>query len=109
MGMHTVYIKYLNGCGIAQQTISVLGVPKFFTPNNDGYYDSWAISGLFYYPKAEIKIMDRFGKLITQLTAANTSWDGTFNGKQLPSDDYWYVYKINKNEPEKKGHFSMKR
>jgi hypothetical protein len=33
MGIHTVYIKDLNGCGIAQQTISVLGVPKYFNPN----------------------------------------------------------------------------
>ena len=109
-GYYIAYVREKEKCGFTDNTpFIIITFPKFFTPNYDGYYDNWTISGLFYYPKAEIKIMDRFGKLITQLTAANSSWDGTFNGKQLPSDDYWYVYKINKNEPEKKGHFSMKR
>ena len=109
-GYYTAYVREKGNCGFTDnKPFIVITIPKFFTPNNDGTNDVWSIAGLFYYPKAEIKIINRFGKLIKQLTAANSSWDGTFNGEQLPSDDYWYVYKINKNEPEKKGHFSMKR
>ena len=65
--------------------------------------------GLVFYPKAEVKIFDRFGKLLIQLTATKYYWDGTLNGKNLISDDYWYVFKIDENSPEVKGHFAMIR
>jgi gliding motility-associated-like protein len=64
---------------------------------------------LVFYPKAEVKIFDRFGKLLIQLTATKYYWDGTLNGKNLISDDYWYVFKIDENSPEVKGHFAMIR
>jgi gliding motility-associated-like protein len=28
---------------------------------------------------------------ITTLTISNQTWDGTINGKPLPTSDYWYV------------------
>ena len=40
-GVHTVYVKDLNGCGTSSQIINVIGIPKFFTPNNDGNHDVW--------------------------------------------------------------------
>ena len=40
-GFHTVYVRDTNGCSISEKTISILGFPKFFTPNNDGNNDTW--------------------------------------------------------------------
>lgn len=110
MGMHTVYIKDLNGCGIAQQTISVLGVPKFFTPNGDGYNDTWNLRGANskYYPNSIVRIFDRYGKLIKQITPLGEGWDGIYNGTLAPADDYWYSLQID-NGRTAKGHFSLKR
>jgi hypothetical protein len=45
-GFHTVYVLDKNGCGVVSQLISVLGFPKYFTPNNDGDNDTWKPFGV---------------------------------------------------------------
>jgi len=45
-GVHTVYVSDKNGCGIASATVYVLDFPQFVTPNNDGFHDTWQVSGL---------------------------------------------------------------
>ncbi|WP_163399378.1 T9SS type B sorting domain-containing protein [Flavobacterium fluviatile] len=109
-GFHTVYIKDLNGCGIAEKAIAVLGAPKFFTPNGDGYNDTWNVQGVSqeFYSKSIIYIFDRYGKLINQISPFGSGWDGTFQGSPMPADDYWYSAKFEDGR-EAKGHFSLKR
>ncbi|WP_166426953.1 T9SS type B sorting domain-containing protein [Flavobacterium psychrotolerans] len=110
-GIHEVYVKDLNGCGIVGPLeISVLGIPKFFTPNNDGSNDTWNIKGINknFNANTNIQIFDRYGKLIKQLNAINEGWDGNYNGNILPSDDYWFVITLENNKIVK-GHFSLKR
>ena len=108
-GLQTAYAREINSCGIDSENFIVLIAPKYFTPNNDSYNDVWEIKGLVNYPEAEVNIFDQFGKLITKLNRAKPSWDGTLNKKALPATDYWYVLKIDRNSPEKRGHFSLKR
>ncbi|OAB28972.1 gliding motility-associated C-terminal domain-containing protein [Flavobacterium fryxellicola] len=109
-GIHEVYINDKNGCGMVSKTISVIGVPKYFTPNNDGYNDFWNIKGInaTFNTNSIIYIFDRYGKLIKQLLPASQGWDGTVTGQPLPSDDYWYTIKLEDGR-EVKGHFSLKR
>ncbi|KAF2514555.1 T9SS type B sorting domain-containing protein [Flavobacterium foetidum] len=89
----------------------VLKYPKFFTPNNDGYNDTWNIPDLADQPDAVITIYDRYGKLITMIKPSGPGWDGNFNGSPLPSSDYWFRVTYSKNgvAQEFKAHFSMKR
>jgi gliding motility-associated-like protein len=108
-GLYTAYVREKNNCGKDQEEFVVLITPDFFTPNNDGYNDVWNIKGLEYFPKSEVKIYDRFGRFITFINANKNSWDGTLNGKPLPADDYWFVFKIDDKKPIQKGHFSIKR
>ena len=109
-GIHEVFINDINGCGTVSKTISVIGVPKYFTPNNDGYNDYWNIKGVntSFNANSTIYIFDRYGKLLKQLVPSSQGWDGTFNGMPLPSDDYWYTVKLEDGR-EAKGHFSLKR
>jgi gliding motility-associated-like protein len=88
--------------------VDELPYPKFFTPNNDGYNDTWTIDFAYLAPNTGIKIFDRYGKLIKTLVTNNDSWNGTFNGTELPSTDYWFVV-TRANGQEYKGHFSLKR
>lgn len=108
-GLYTAFVREKYNCGDDQLQFIVITIPEFFTPNNDGINDYWIIKGLIYYPKAEVKIFDRYGKAVVKLNALKYAWDGTLNGKLLTSDDYWYVLKANENSTEVKGHFSMKR
>ena len=107
-GQYTAYVKDKNGCGQDNKLFDVLSFPKFFTPNNDGVNDYWTVEGMQFYLGSKVTIFDKFGKLIIQLQGKKT-WNGTFNGKNLPSTDYWYVFKLNDDQPDTRGHFTLKR
>jgi len=109
-GFYTVYVKDNNGCEILEQEISVLGFPKFFTPNADGDYDIWTVIGESpQFSLVEmVQIFNRYGKLITVLNPSNLAWDGTLNGTKLPSDDYWFVTRLLDGK-QYTGHFALKR
>lgn len=108
-GLQTAFAREINLCSNDSQTFIVLIAPKFFTPNGDTYNDFWEIKGLNNYPQAKVSIFDRYGKLISVLNITKPTWDGMLNKYPLPSDDYWYVLRIDNTKPEKRGHFSLKR
>ncbi|MEZ4854601.1 T9SS type B sorting domain-containing protein [Flavobacterium sp.] len=85
-GDHTITVIDTQGCTFLETTVRVIDYPKFFTPNGDGYNDTWNIAGL-NQPEAKLYIFDRYGKLLKQLSATDDSlgWDGTFNGQLMPS------------------------
>lgn len=109
-GFHNVYVRDLNDCGYVQQTISVLGFPKFFTPNGDDFHDRWQIYGVNedFNQGIDVKIFNRYGKLITQLNHLSPGWDGTFNGQPLPTSDYWFIATLIDGRTFT-GHFTLKR
>ncbi|CAM4303210.1 T9SS type B sorting domain-containing protein [Gillisia hiemivivida] len=107
-GIHTLYVRDKKGCGISLIDISVIGYPKVFTPNNDGYNDSWQIDGVDKLPESKILIYDRYGKLLKELASHSTGWDGTFNGNLMPSNDYWFIVNLSDGRTFK-GHFSLIR
>jgi gliding motility-associated-like protein len=108
-GNYIGYVRERNQCGFDQKPFIVISYPDFFSPNGDGVNDNWYVRGGNNFAAAQVSIFDRFGKLITILNRANPYWDGTLNGKKLPSSDYWFVAKINDAFPETKGHFSLLR
>lgn len=109
-GIHTVFVKDLNGCGVVPKEIAVLGIPNYFTPNEDGINDYWNIKGVnaSFNAKTIISIFDRYGKLIRQISPLNQGWDGTFIGQQMPASDYWYSMQLEDGRIIK-GHFTLKR
>lgn len=88
-GMNTVIVNDTNGCGMLELDFLVVGYPKFFSPNGDNFNDTWNVKGIETLSNATIFIFDRYGKLLKQLDDTS-GWDGTFNGRQLPSSDYWF-------------------
>ena len=111
-GTHTILVSDLEGCTNLSMDVVVIDYPKYFTPNGDGIHDTWNIIGL-NQADAKLYIFDRYGKLIKQLstTAGSPGWDGTYNGAQLPSTDYWFTIDFTENNQQKqfKSHFSLKR
>lgn len=107
-GLHTVYIRDKNGCGTTSQQVAVIEFPKFLTPNGDGINDTWNVIGASLQPDSLIYIYDRFSRLLAKINPSGAGWDGTFNGRELPSNDYWFTAKLTDGH-YRKGHFSLIR
>lgn len=92
-GIYTALVQDIeNNCGTVQQDISVIGFPKFFTPNNDGENDTWQVYGIsnIFQSQTKILIYNRYGKLLKELSPLEEGWNGFFKGQLLPTDDYWF-------------------
>lgn len=108
-GFYTVFARDKKGCGISEKEIAVVGFPRFFTPNGDGFNDTWQLIGTGKDVVAgNITIYDRYGNLLKQLDADSQGWDGNFLGKMLPASDYWFRITLVDGR-EFKGHFALKR
>jgi gliding motility-associated-like protein len=106
-GVYTVYVQDKFGCGFTKKDIWLLHYPNFFTPNDDGYNDSWFIENADFETDLTVTIFDRYGRLIKYLDG-NQQWDGRYNGQQALSTDYWFV--VNRQDGRtQQGHFTLKR
>ena len=107
-GLYTVYVRDKNGCKTVTQEIWLLNYPKFFTPNEDGYNETWYIKNSENEPNLKVFIYDRYGKLITGFNSNSSGWDGKLNGKLMFADDYWFVV-YREDGRILRGHFTLKR
>lgn len=116
-GIKTISIRDINNCEPSiQKEVSIIGFPKFLTPNNDGKNDVWLIYGANnnFFKTIDITIFNRFGKILHKINNNNAElgWEGTYNGEKLPSDGYWYKAKLidyNNKSIEKTGNISLIR
>ncbi|MFD2101134.1 T9SS type B sorting domain-containing protein [Flagellimonas iocasae] len=114
-GTHTFYVRDKNGCGIAEksfvQDLTVEGFPKFFTPNGDNINDFWQF---IQPPNSEaivlrsIRIFNRYGQFLKEISQNSLGWDGNFQGRPLPAGNYWFRA-VDDSNREIKGHFALKR
>ena len=107
-GIYTAYIRDLSGCNTISEEFVHLVLPRFITPNGDGYNDVFELKGMSFFGTSEVRIFDRYGKLLISGSGSELKWNGTMNGKTLPEEDYWYDISIEGFE-NKKGHFSILR
>ncbi|HOY32596.1 MAG TPA: gliding motility-associated C-terminal domain-containing protein [Bacteroidales bacterium] len=110
-GAYFVTVTDIKGCSdSASVNITVLErdsglvVPNVITPNGDGYNDIFKVE-LSSRSEIEGLIYNRWGNLICRWEDPSAGWDGTYNGKSVPSGVYMYVivstdecgYKFNKS------------
>jgi gliding motility-associated-like protein len=78
----TVEVSAL-GCSIQKEYTlkSELLVSKMFSPNGDGINDT-------FMKGYSVIIFDRIGR---KLFSGDNGWDGTYNGKIMPEDVYYYI------------------
>jgi gliding motility-associated-like protein len=62
-----------------------------FSPNDDGKNDNFVITGLGNFPGSELIIYNRWGNQVFRMKDYDSSWDGKWEGKELPDGTYWYV------------------
>ena len=110
-GVYGVMITDTNGCtAFSEINISIaFYIPKFFTPNDDGVNDRWEIEYFQTNPEATIQIFDRFGKSISSYRGDDPGWDGTYQGKKMKADTYWYMITFDDGTKPKTGYVAIVR
>ena len=71
--------------------------PNVITPNGDGYNDEFIILNAEYYPENNLKIFNRWGRLVFERKGYINSW----RGEEVSNGVYYYSFRSN-NENNKK-------
>ena len=67
-------------------------LPTAFSPNGDGLNDEFGILNVSGITNPDLRVYDRWGKLLFRSTAMKNKWNGKYNGKLLPIGPYvWMI------------------
>ncbi|MDB0062591.1 gliding motility-associated C-terminal domain-containing protein [Crocinitomicaceae bacterium] len=69
-------------------------IPNLFSPNGDGFNETWQIPALASFPNNEVTVINREGQIVFNQFEYNGTWDGNYNGKPLPEATYYYLINI---------------
>lgn len=105
-------------CSTAKVTINVgedaaCAIPSIITPNGDGINDLFVIPCFIddtNYPSSQISIFNRWGDEVyrSEIPYRNT-WDGTFNGENLPVGTYFYIVNLGDGSENRTGFVMIQR
>jgi gliding motility-associated-like protein len=112
-GDYTVTVTDSNGCVAAVTKYFEfidIEIPNVFTPNGSGTNDNWHPTKTENYPDIQFVVYDRYGRIVGTF-GAGQSWDGNYNGTELPMGDYWYILKLRNTKDDREfiGHFTLYR
>jgi gliding motility-associated-like protein len=95
---YTLTLTGIGGCAVDDDIFVVVlkqpKVPNAFSPNGDGINDRWVIQYIESYPNATVDVFNRYGQTVFSISGGyknSNGWDGSFNGKPLPTGTYYYV------------------
>ncbi|MEB0280355.1 MULTISPECIES: gliding motility-associated C-terminal domain-containing protein [unclassified Mucilaginibacter] len=106
---YTLNVQSADNCGVGfEDAMHVRGfkklvVPSTFTPNNDGYNDTWHIDKLSTYPESVLTVLTREGSEVFRTVGDAKQWNGVLNGKALPCGTYYYIIDLKNNLPRRFG------
>ncbi|MGG8496953.1 T9SS type B sorting domain-containing protein, partial [Tenacibaculum sp. TC6] len=112
---YRIVVRDSRGCEveiIVEGVYITIEVPNLFTPDGDGTNDYWYPINVEDYHDIKVFIYDRYARQITTFEGSHQGWDGKYDGKELPSGDYWYtIYFKELSGQERKimGHFTLYR
>ena len=73
-----------------------------FTPNGDGFNDTWAISNSEYFPDAKVIVYNRWGTRVYEHKGLYEPWDGkSYLGIPVPDAEYYFFFYQNKDDKAK--------
>jgi len=74
-------------------------IPNAFTPNNDGVNDTWhIIANDACYSFEVIRVWNRWGMLVYDMSTTGGEWNGTFKGQPQAMETYFYYIKARCSE-----------
>ncbi len=96
-GLYDLTIIDFEGCqGAVTIDLGVIEddcfeIPSGFTPNGDGFNDTWVVGGAEYLINANVQIFNRWGQRVFYSQRNQEYWDGYYHNKPLPIADYYYI------------------
>ena len=107
LGTHTAYVKGADGCSTISKDFTLIDIQNAITPNQDGINDVINYSSLLEKPEPRFEVYNRFGTLIFKGDTNNQFiWNGTLNGRILPTASYWYILEWNESGNPKRTQLS---
>ncbi len=101
---HSFFVSAVNGICESPKTevkvsvgLSPVSIANTFTPNGDGRNDYWKINSIESYPAAVVQVFNRNGTKLFESKGYVTPFNGSYNGKPLPTGTYYYIINLNKN------------
>ncbi len=94
---------------VTVNVVTGIFVPNAFTPNGDGLNDHWRIPFLDPVFGATVKLYNRYGKLVYQVSGKWVDWDGTVDGVEQSTGVYIYVIHFRHGRPDMKGFVDLIR
>jgi gliding motility-associated-like protein len=112
-GKHVAHVVDAAGCSTSTEFVvnaPAFVVPSIITPNGDNTNDVFTNETIKEaFPNATITIYDRWGKQLAKYKGSDEGWDGTYNGKAMPTTDYWYEIEVKEINKTYTGHFTLLR
>lgn len=112
-GKHTAHVLDDAGCSaLAEFTVIApeIKIPIILSPNGDGVNDFFSTDVIREaFPNAKVSIFDRWGKKLVEFNGSDEGWDGTYNGNEMPTTDYWYEIEVKELNKTYTGHFTLMR
>jgi len=88
-----------NGCSSTDNVtvfiVDPLKVPNAFTPNGDGFNDTWEINRIELFPNVIVEVFNRWGQRVFSSVGYSNPWNGTNDGNYLPEGTYYWVIQLN--------------
>jgi gliding motility-associated-like protein len=101
-GMHKIYVRDSYECEPIIVNVTVPNLINVITPNGDGQNDFIDYSALEGKLDLTFNVYDRYGSKLHQGDKTNRYiWDGTANGRKVPTGSYWYSVTWNENNQNK--------
>ncbi len=122
-GDYTIRVLDSSGCDVTSTqflTYINIRIPNYFTPDDPNattdeqfWYPRQITPNAndpFFFENMEVTIFDRYGRMLAEYKGDQQGWKGVYQGKELPSGDYWYTIILNDiDNREFTGHFTLYR
>ncbi len=77
--------------------LNFLPATNYISPNGDGKNDNWKVKNVEYFKEFTLRVFDQFGQIIfIKEKNYNDEFDGKYNGKALPTGNYYWEFKKDK-------------